>query len=66
MRQQTAPKAPEDLLSATARPSALRRTLRIVFILVLISLVISGAAWLAGRAMSHNDFSRMRRVTTTS
>ena len=65
MRPPAAQKAPEDLLSPTGRPGAVRRTLKVVLILVLISLAIAGAAWLAGRAMSNNDYARLRRVTAT-
>lgn len=65
MRHSTAQKAPDDLLSPTGRPGAVKRTLKVVLILVLISVALAGAAWLAGRSMSNNEYSRLRRVTTT-
>ena len=60
MRLEPAP----DLLSPTSRPSAVRRTFRVLAVLLLITAAIAVAAYVRGRALSPTD--GLPRVTTAT
>jgi hypothetical protein len=44
-----------DLLSATGKPGAPRRMLKVVIALVALSAAIAGAAWVAGQIFYDKD-----------
>jgi len=64
MRHQTA--HDQDLLSPTSRPSAVRRTLKTLAILFLITAAIAFAAYVRGRFLSPSDGMRQTAAETTT